>query len=97
MRKEYAHSRALAVAQAQVLQAHDEIKMATTRLELRVEDDDESLNALSEFELASASVEYTSDKFVAVNMLSSVKGKLRYLQVLVFLVFIGLLLLPYDI
>ena len=37
MRKEYAHARSLAIAQAQVIRAHDEIKMATTRLHLQEE------------------------------------------------------------
>lgn len=81
MRKEYAHARALAIAQAQVLQAHDEIKMATTRLQLRVHEDDKSLNALTKDELPSASVQYSSDKFVALNLLACIKGKLRYLKV----------------
>ena len=40
-----------------------------------------SLNALTEAELPSASVQYTSDKFVALNYLESTKGKLRYLKV----------------
>ncbi|PON48604.1 Cdk-activating kinase assembly factor [Trema orientale] len=83
MRKEYAHARALAISQAQVLQAHDEIKMATTRLQLRVNEDDKSLNALTENELPLASVQYTSDKFMALHLLSCIKGKLRYLKGLV--------------
>lgn len=81
MRKEYGHARSLAIAQAQVLQAHDEIKMATTRLRRRENEDDKSLYALSEDELPSASVQYTNDKFVALSLLSCVKGKLRYLKV----------------
>ena len=81
MRKEYAQARALAISQAQVLQAHDEIKMATTRLQLRVNEDDKSLNALTKDELPSASVQYTSDKFMALHLLSCTKGKLRYLKV----------------
>ncbi|XP_015877624.2 uncharacterized protein LOC107414045 isoform X2 [Ziziphus jujuba] len=83
MRKEYGHARSLAIAQAQVLQAHDEIKMATTRLRRRENEDDKSLYALSEDELPSASVQYTNDKFVALSLLSCVKGKLRYLKGLV--------------
>ncbi|XP_024025293.1 E3 ubiquitin-protein ligase SHPRH isoform X2 [Morus notabilis] len=83
MRKEYANARALAIAQAQVLQAHDEIKMATTRLQLQVHEDDKSLNALTKDELPSASVQYSSDKFVALNLLACIKGKLRYLKGLV--------------
>lgn len=81
MRKEYAHARALAISQAQVLQAHDEIKMATTRLQLQVNEDDKSVNALIKDELPSASVQYTTDKFMALHLLSCVKGKLRYLKV----------------
>ncbi|XP_062092301.1 uncharacterized protein LOC133798119 isoform X2 [Humulus lupulus] len=83
MRKEYAHARALAISQAQVLQAHDEIKMATTRLQLQVNEDDKSLNALTKEELPSASVQYSSDKFMALHLLSCIKGKLRYLKGLV--------------
>ncbi|XP_023551403.1 E3 ubiquitin-protein ligase SHPRH isoform X2 [Cucurbita pepo subsp. pepo] len=83
MRKEYGHARSLAIAQAQVLNAHDEIKMATTRLCLRGNDDDDSAYAISEHELPAASVQYSSDKFVSLAMLSRVKGKLRYLKGLV--------------
>lgn len=81
MRKEFSHARSLAITQAQVLQAHDEIKMATMRLRVRENDDDSSLNVLSKAELLSASVQYTNDKFVALSLLSCVKGKLRYLKV----------------
>ncbi|KAI5555082.1 hypothetical protein BDE02_19G057400 [Populus trichocarpa] len=35
MRKEYGHARSLAVAQAQLLRSHDELKMETARLHLR--------------------------------------------------------------
>ncbi|XP_038884910.1 E3 ubiquitin-protein ligase SHPRH isoform X6 [Benincasa hispida] len=82
MRKEYGHARSLAIAQAQVLNAHDEIKMATTRLCLR-DDDDSSAYAISEHELPAASVQYSSDKFMSLAMLARVKGKLRYLKGLV--------------
>lgn len=82
MRKEYGHARSLAIAQAQVLNAHDEIKMATTRLSLRGDDDDDSSAfTISEHELPAASVQYSSDKFMSLAMLSRVKGKLRYLKV----------------
>lgn len=84
MRKEYGHARSLAIAQAQVLNAHDEIKMATTRLCLRDNDDDDSAYAISEHELPAASVQYSSDKFLSLAMLSRVKGKLRYLKVKMF-------------
>ena len=82
MRKEYRHARLLAIAQAQVLNAHDEIKMATTRLHIRESEDDKSIDTLSPNELASASVQNTSDKFMSLTLLSSIKGKLRYLKVL---------------
>lgn len=82
MRKEYRHARLLAIAQAQVLNAHDEIKMATTRLHIREFENEKSIDALSPNELASASVQNTSDKFMSLASLSSIKGKLRYLKVL---------------
>lgn len=81
MRKEYALARSLAIAQAQVLRAHDEIKMATTRLHLKEDDNDKSIDALSPDELASASVTNSTEKFISMAALSSVKGKLRYLKV----------------
>ncbi|KAE8717817.1 UPF0176 protein [Hibiscus syriacus] len=83
MRKEYRHARLLAIAQAQVLNAHDEIKMATTRLHIREFENDKSIDALSPDELASASVQNTSDKFLSLTLLSNIKGKLRYLKGLV--------------
>ncbi|XP_022745300.1 E3 ubiquitin-protein ligase SHPRH isoform X3 [Durio zibethinus] len=83
MRKEYRHARLLAIAQAQVLNAHDELKMATTRLHIRESENDKSIDALSPNELASASVQNTSDKFMSMTLLSSTKGKLRYLKGLV--------------
>ncbi|KAM1069775.1 hypothetical protein ACFX13_001692 [Malus domestica] len=83
MRKEYPHARSLAIAQAQILQAYDELNMATSRLRLAEDEDDKALDALSEEELPSASVLYTSDKFTSLNSLSVVKGKLRYLKGLV--------------
>lgn len=83
MRKEYAHARYLAIAQAQFLCAHDEIKMATTRLHLRENEDDRALDALSLDELPSASVQFSDEKFISLTMLSRIKGKLRYLKGLV--------------
>ncbi|GKU91240.1 hypothetical protein SLEP1_g5140 [Rubroshorea leprosula] len=80
MRKEYRHARLLAIAQAQVLRAHDEIKMATTRLRLREDENDTSIDALSPTELDSANVENSSEKFMSSTLLSSIKGKLRYLK-----------------
>ncbi|VVB02957.1 unnamed protein product [Arabis nemorensis] len=80
MRKEYAHARALARAQAHLLRAYDEIKMATMRLQLRESEDDTSIYALSLNELDAASVQNTNDKFLAQSSLLSIKGKLRYLK-----------------
>ncbi|KAL2227323.1 UNVERIFIED_CONTAM: E3 ubiquitin-protein ligase SHPRH [Sesamum indicum] len=83
MRKEYAQARSLAIAQAHVLRAHDEIKMATSRLRLRENEDDKSIDALSPEELDIASVENSSEKFLALDSLSRIKGQLRYLKGLV--------------
>ncbi|KAL0298265.1 UNVERIFIED_CONTAM: E3 ubiquitin-protein ligase SHPRH [Sesamum radiatum] len=83
MRKEYAQARSLAIAQAHVLRAHDEIKMATSRLRLRENEDDKSIDALSPEELDTASVENSSEKFLALDSLSRIKGQLRYLKGLV--------------
>lgn len=81
MRKEYAHARSLAIAQAQVLRAHDEIKMATSRLRLRENEDDKSIDALGTEELDIASAENSSEKFLALSSLLRIKGQLRYLKV----------------
>lgn len=81
MRKEYAHARDLARAQANLLRAYDEIKMATMRLQLRESEDDTAIYALSLDELDAASVQNTNDKFLAQSSLLSIKGKLRYLKV----------------
>ncbi|KAI3800036.1 hypothetical protein L1987_35343 [Smallanthus sonchifolius] len=83
MRKEYAQARSLAIAQAQVLNAHDELNMATSRLRLRENEDNKSIDALSLEELETASVENSSEKFVALSSLSRIKGQLRYLKGLV--------------
>ncbi|KAK9283240.1 hypothetical protein L1049_011476 [Liquidambar formosana] len=83
MRKEYAHARSLAIAQAQVLRAHDEIKMATSRLRLRENENDKSIDALSLGELDAASVENSHEKLMALTLLSRTKGQLRYLKGLV--------------
>lgn len=81
LRKEYALARSLAISQAQVLRAHDEIKMATSRLRLRENENDKSIDALSPEELDTASVENSSEKFIAMASLSRIKGQLRYLKV----------------
>ncbi|KAF3554843.1 hypothetical protein F2Q69_00017781 [Brassica cretica] len=83
MRKEYAHARDLARAQANLLRAYDEIKMATMRLQLRESEDDTAIYALSLDELDAASVQNTNDKFLAQSSLLSIKGKLRYLKGLI--------------
>lgn len=81
MRKEYAVSRSLCIAQAQVLRAHDEIRIATSRLRLREDDDDNSLDALCFEELPAHNVQYSNDKMIALAFLSRIRGKLRYLKV----------------
>ena len=81
MRKEYGHARSLAVAQAQLFRAHDELKMATARLHLRENENDTSMDAMGEDELESASVLHSNEKFMSLNLLSHTKGKLRYLKV----------------
>ncbi|CAH9090614.1 unnamed protein product [Cuscuta epithymum] len=83
MRKEYPQARSLAIAQAQVLRAHDEIKMATSRLRLREDENDRSIDALGLGELVAANAQFTSEKFLALSSLSRVKGQLRYLKGLV--------------
>ncbi|XP_050209506.1 uncharacterized protein LOC126660195 isoform X2 [Mercurialis annua] len=80
MRKEYSHARSLAVSQAQLLCAHDEIKMATSRLHLRESEDDNSIDALGPNELESASVIQSTEKFISLTSLSQIKGRLRYLK-----------------
>ncbi|XP_054788420.1 uncharacterized protein LOC129294236 isoform X2 [Prosopis cineraria] len=83
MRKEFGHARSLALAQAQYLRAHDEIKMAVSRLHLKANENDKSLDALGENELCAASSNFSHDKFLSLASLSQVKGKLRYLKGLV--------------
>ncbi|VFQ99538.1 unnamed protein product [Cuscuta campestris] len=83
MRKEYPQARSLAVAQAQVLRAYDELNMAASRLRLREDDNDKSIDALDIGELVTANAEFSSEKFVALSSLSRVKGQLRYLKGLV--------------
>ncbi|KAJ6855240.1 E3 ubiquitin-protein ligase SHPRH [Populus alba x Populus x berolinensis] len=83
MRKEYGHARSLAVAQAQLFRAHDELKMATARLHIRENENDTSMDAMGEDELESASVLHSNEKFMSLNLLSHTKGKLRYLKGLV--------------
>lgn len=83
MRKEYAQARLLATAQAHVLRAHDEIMMATSRLRLKEDENDKSIDALDPGELDAASAEWSSEKFFFLSSLSRIKGQLRYLKGLV--------------
>ncbi|OVA17306.1 SNF2-related [Macleaya cordata] len=83
MRKEYAQARYLATAQAQILRAHDEIKMATSRLRLSESKNDTSLDALSSEELVTASVQFSNEKFMSLSSLLRIRGQLRYLKGLV--------------
>lgn len=83
MRKEYSHARSLATVQAQFLLAHDEIKMATTRLHLRENENDKSIDAISPDELDSANAQNSGEKFTSLALLASIQGKLRYLKGLV--------------
>ena len=82
MRKEYAYARSLARAQAHVLRAHDEIKMASSRLRLKEDEKDNSVDALGPEELDAASTQNSSDKFLAVSSLARIRGQLRYLKVI---------------
>lgn len=82
MRKEYTQARFLARVQIQVLQAHDEVKMATLRLRLREDEDDNSVDALLLDELEAANAQNSGDKFLAFSSLSRIKGQLRYLKVI---------------
>ncbi|CAI9091902.1 OLC1v1027013C1 [Oldenlandia corymbosa var. corymbosa] len=83
MRKEYALARSLARAQAQVLRAHDEVQMAISRLRLREDDKDNSIDALSPEELDAASTQNSSEKFLALSSLTRIRGQFRYLKSLV--------------
>ncbi|XP_055828610.1 uncharacterized protein LOC129896695 isoform X3 [Solanum dulcamara] len=83
MRKEYVQARLLATAQAHVLRAHDEIMMATSRLRLKEDENDKSIDALDSGELDAASAEWSSEKFFFLSSLSRIKGQLRYLKGLV--------------
>lgn len=82
MRKEYSQARSLSVAQSQFLGAYDEIRMATTRMRLKVTDDEpNNITVLSREELVSHNLQYSSDKFLSLNKLAGIKGQLRYLKV----------------
>ncbi|XP_061339196.1 uncharacterized protein LOC133285897 isoform X2 [Gastrolobium bilobum] len=81
--EEFGHARSLALAQAQYLRSHDEIMMAISRLHLRANENDQSLDALGENELYAASSSFSHDKFMSLTLLSQIKGKLRYLKGLV--------------
>ncbi|KAK1270856.1 hypothetical protein QJS04_geneDACA005805 [Acorus gramineus] len=81
MRKEYSYARCLSTVQAQVLLAHDEIKMATSRLCLKeTESEPSAVNILSSEELVVANAQFSSEKFVSLSSLERIKGQLRYLK-----------------
>lgn len=81
MRKEFTQARLLSVAQAQVLRAHDELKMAISRLRLRLPGEEpSSVGTLCTEELIPTSVQLTGEKFAALTELSRTKGQLRYLK-----------------
>lgn len=81
MRKEFTQARLLSVVQAQVLRAHDELKMAISRLRLRLPGEDpSSVGTLCTEELIPTSVQLTGEKFAALTELSRIKGQLRYLK-----------------
>lgn len=81
MRKEFTSARLLSVAQAQVMRAHDELKMAISRLRL-IHPGEEvgTLGTLCEADLVPMCVQLTGEKFVALQELSRTKGQLRYLK-----------------
>lgn len=83
MRKEYAQARLLSTAQAHVLRAHDEIMMATSRLRLKEDENDKSIDALDQGELDAGSAEWSSEMFFFLSSLSRTKGQFRYLKGLV--------------
>lgn len=93
MRKEYAKARSLAIAQAQVLRAHDELKMATSRLRLRENETDNSIDALNSDQVVAASVDFSSEKFMSLTCLLRIKGQLGYLKVQLWMLFTYLLVL----
>ena len=82
MRREFSQARGLFVAQAQMLHAHDEIKCATSRLRLKLTDDEPpAIDVLSKDELIPSSMQFTSDKFSGLSSLTRIRGQLRYLKV----------------
>ncbi|PKA53189.1 Putative SWI/SNF-related matrix-associated actin-dependent regulator of chromatin subfamily A member 3-like 2 [Apostasia shenzhenica] len=84
MRREFTHARLLSRSQAQLLRAHDEIKLSTSRLRLKeTEDEPAAINILSKEELIPHSMQFSSDKFGSMSSLSCIKGQLRYLKGLV--------------
>ncbi|KAJ3682918.1 hypothetical protein LUZ60_013145 [Juncus effusus] len=81
LRKEFSQARMLSMAQAQYLRAHDEIKMSTSRLRLKESEDEPSaVNILAREELVQLSLQFSSDKFLALPALGRIKGQLRYLK-----------------
>ncbi|XP_057849243.2 uncharacterized protein LOC131060147 isoform X2 [Cryptomeria japonica] len=81
MRKEFTLARSLSVVQAQVMRAHDELKMAISRLRLQHPGEEVgTLGTLCKEDLVPTSVQLTGEKFVALTELSRMKGQLRYLK-----------------
>ncbi|PKU64874.1 E3 ubiquitin-protein ligase SHPRH isoform X3 [Dendrobium catenatum] len=84
MRREFTQARLLSRSQAQLLGAHDEIKLSTSRLRLKeTEDEPTAINILCREELIPCSLQFSSDKFASLSLLSRMKGQLRYLKGLV--------------
>ncbi|KAG9443285.1 hypothetical protein H6P81_014625 [Aristolochia fimbriata] len=83
MRKEIAQASRLLTGQSQILHAYDEIKMATSRLRLKESDSDDDALTISSEELVGTNIQNSNEKFLSLSLLSSTKGKLRYLNGLV--------------
>lgn len=84
MRKEFVQARLLSCSQAQLLGAHDEIKHSTSRLRLQEnEHEPTAINILQREDLIPCNMQFSSDKFASLSLLSRMKGQLRYLKGLV--------------
>ncbi|XP_072974603.1 uncharacterized protein [Typha angustifolia] len=81
MRKEFTQARLLSIAQTQLLRAHDEIKMSTSRLRLKESEDEPSaINILIREELVPTKFQLSTDKLLSLSSLERIKGQLRYLK-----------------
>ncbi|KAG0481686.1 hypothetical protein HPP92_012544 [Vanilla planifolia] len=83
MRREFVQARLLARAQAQLLGAHDEIQLCTSRLRLKEDNEPSAINILNKEDLIPCSLQFSSDKFISLGSLTRIKGQLRYLKGLV--------------